>query len=66
MSLNPDIPGDSSIVAAGGVENMSQYPYVIRDARFGIPFGTVPPVSISRGNENPTNFMTVIDNICNL
>ena len=46
MSLNPVIPGDSSIVAAGGVENMSQYPYVIRDARFGIPFGTVPPVSI--------------------
>lgn len=39
--------GDSDIVAAGGVENMSQYPYVIRDARFGIPFGTVPPLEDS-------------------
>ncbi|KAL5267556.1 hypothetical protein ACHWQZ_G004556 [Mnemiopsis leidyi] len=39
--------GESDIVAAGGAENMSQYPYVIRDARFGIPFGTVPPLEDS-------------------
>jgi len=39
--------GDSDIVAAGGTENMSAYPYVIRDARFGIPFGTVPPLEDS-------------------
>lgn len=35
--------GEASIVAAGGAENMSQFPYLIRDARFGTPFGKMPP-----------------------
>eukprot|EP00116_Pleurobrachia_bachei_P011670 sb/3471932/ len=39
--------GESSIVAAGGSENMTQMPYLIRDARFGIPFGTMPPVIVA-------------------
>lgn len=39
--------GESEIVAAGGAENMTQYPYVLRDARFGVPFGKVPPLEDS-------------------
>ena len=50
--------GESDIVTAGGAENMSQYPYVIRDARFGIPFGTVPPVRQSHYNQLSVKFQT--------
>jgi len=32
--------GDSSVVMTGGTENMSQAPYAVRDARFGIRLGT--------------------------
>lgn len=39
--------GESEVVAAGGTENMTQYPFVIRNARFGIPFGTTPPLDDS-------------------
>ena len=31
--------GDAEIVVAGGSENMSQAPYAIRNARFGINLG---------------------------
>lgn len=33
------IAGDSEVVLAGGTENMSQAPYVVRQGRFGIPLG---------------------------
>uniref|UniRef100_A0A0K0G3S8 3-ketoacyl-CoA thiolase, mitochondrial (inferred by orthology to a human protein) n=1 Tax=Strongyloides venezuelensis TaxID=75913 RepID=A0A0K0G3S8_STRVS len=33
------ISGDSSVVLVGGVENMSQFPHVVRDIRFGTTFG---------------------------
>uniref|UniRef100_A0A1I7S134 3-ketoacyl-CoA thiolase, mitochondrial n=1 Tax=Bursaphelenchus xylophilus TaxID=6326 RepID=A0A1I7S134_BURXY len=33
------IAGDSEVVLAGGTENMSQHPYVVRQGRFGIPLG---------------------------
>jgi len=39
--------GESEIVAAGGAENMTQFPYVLREARFGVPFGKVPPLEDS-------------------
>lgn len=32
--------GDSSVVMTGGTENMSQAPFAVRDARFGIRLGT--------------------------
>lgn len=32
--------GDSSVVLAGGTENMSQSPFVVRDTRFGTTLGT--------------------------
>jgi len=31
--------GDSSIVLTGGVDNMSQSPYSVRNVRFGVPLG---------------------------
>jgi acetyl-CoA C-acetyltransferase len=34
--------GDAQIVLAGGMENMSQTPHVIRGARWGIPLGQAP------------------------
>lgn len=47
--------GESEVVIAGGTENMSQFPYVLRDARFGVPFGTAPPLedSLWKGLEDP-------------
>ncbi|KAI1724753.1 acetyl-CoA acetyltransferase [Ditylenchus destructor] len=33
------IAGDSSVVLAGGTENMTQAPFAVRGARFGIPLG---------------------------
>ncbi|CAD5205577.1 unnamed protein product [Bursaphelenchus okinawaensis] len=33
------IAGDSEVVLAGGTENMSQGPFVVRQGRFGIPLG---------------------------
>ncbi len=34
--------GDSEVVLAGGTENMSQIPHVIRGARWGLPLGQAP------------------------
>ncbi|WP_134700919.1 acetyl-CoA C-acetyltransferase [Ammoniphilus sp. YIM 78166] len=34
--------GDSQLALAGGTENMSQIPHVIRGARWGIPLGQAP------------------------
>lgn len=34
--------GESTIAVAGGAENMSQIPHVIRGARWGIPLGQAP------------------------
>ncbi|KKB35204.1 acetyl-CoA C-acetyltransferase [Bacillus thermotolerans] len=34
--------GDSQVAIAGGTENMSQIPHVIRGARWGIPLGQAP------------------------
>lgn len=34
--------GDSNMAIAGGTENMSQIPHVIRGARWGIPLGQAP------------------------
>ncbi|AXN39997.1 acetyl-CoA C-acetyltransferase [Peribacillus butanolivorans] len=34
--------GESQVALAGGAENMSQIPHVIRGARFGIPLGQAP------------------------
>lgn len=34
--------GDSKLAIAGGTENMSQIPHVIRGARWGIPLGQAP------------------------
>ncbi|MEZ5977818.1 MAG: acetyl-CoA C-acetyltransferase [Planctomycetota bacterium] len=34
--------GEATTVLAGGMENMSQAPYVLRDARQGFPFGSAP------------------------
>lgn len=34
--------GDSQLAVAGGAENMSQIPHVIRGARWGIPLGQAP------------------------
>lgn len=34
--------GDSQLAVAGGTENMSQIPHVIRGARWGIPLGQAP------------------------
>jgi acetyl-CoA acyltransferase 2 len=34
--------GESNLAIAGGTENMSQVPHVIRGARFGIPLGKAP------------------------
>lgn len=34
------IAGDSKVVLTGGTESMSQPPFVVRDVRFGLPFGT--------------------------
>lgn len=31
--------GESKIVLAGGADNMSQSPYVVRNVRFGAPLG---------------------------
>jgi acetyl-CoA acyltransferase 2 len=31
--------GEASCVLAGGTENMSQAPYVVRGTRFGVPLG---------------------------
>ncbi|XP_050537568.1 3-ketoacyl-CoA thiolase, mitochondrial isoform X2 [Daktulosphaira vitifoliae] len=33
------LTGESNVVLTGGVDNMSQAPHVVRDARFGIPLG---------------------------
>ncbi|MBU8908298.1 acetyl-CoA C-acetyltransferase [Desertibacillus haloalkaliphilus] len=34
--------GESSVAIAGGTENMSQVPHVIRGARWGVPLGKAP------------------------
>lgn len=34
--------GDVEVVVAGGAENMSRYPYLVRGARWGIKMGDVP------------------------
>ncbi len=34
--------GDSEVALAGGAENMSQIPHVVRGARWGIPLGQAP------------------------
>jgi acetyl-CoA C-acetyltransferase len=34
--------GDAEIIIAGGVENMSRFPYIVRNARWGIKMGDVP------------------------
>ena len=34
--------GEASVVLVGGTESMSQAPYAMRDARWGVPFGKTP------------------------
>ncbi|PCH79661.1 MAG: acetyl-CoA C-acyltransferase [Planctomycetota bacterium] len=41
------ICGDAEVVLAGGMENMSQAPHVIRDAREGMRFGRPPQIEDS-------------------
>src|SRR5688572_6765056 len=36
--------GESRVVLAGGTESMSQAPHVVRGARWGLKFGTSPPL----------------------
>jgi acetyl-CoA C-acetyltransferase/acetyl-CoA acyltransferase 2 len=36
--------GQAEVVLAGGTESMSQAPFVIRGARFGVPLGKPPPL----------------------
>ena len=44
--LQEIVLGDAEIVVAGGSENMSQAPYAIRNARFGINLGEGREVQI--------------------
>ncbi|MBI1948389.1 MAG: acetyl-CoA C-acetyltransferase [Deltaproteobacteria bacterium] len=36
--------GDAQCVLVGGTESMSQAPFALRDARWGVPFGKTPPL----------------------
>lgn len=36
--------GDSKVVLAGGTENMTQAPFVVRNVRFGVPLGATNEV----------------------
>lgn len=51
--------GEASWVLAGGMENMSQAPHVLRGARSGFRFGTMPPLEDSL-------FVALKDSRCDL
>jgi acetyl-CoA acetyltransferase len=42
--------GESKVVLAGGTESMSQAPFVVRNARFGVPLGTSTEVILTRSS----------------
>ena len=41
------LTGQAEVVLAGGTESMSQAPLVVRNARWGVPFGKPPPMEDS-------------------
>jgi acetyl-CoA acetyltransferase family protein len=51
--------GDAEICVAGGMENMSQAPFVVRDIRTGIRFGTTPQME-------DLLFTSLLDPFCGL
>lgn len=51
--------GDAEICVAGGMENMSQAPFVLRDIRTGIRFGTTPQLE-------DLLFTSLLDPFCGL
>ncbi|HXW69311.1 MAG TPA: acetyl-CoA C-acetyltransferase [Dissulfurispiraceae bacterium] len=40
--------GDAEIIVAGGMENMSRSPYLVRDVRWSVKFGDIPMVDAMR------------------
>lgn len=40
--------GDAEIIVAGGMENMSRSPYLVRDVRWSVKFGDMPMVDAMR------------------
>jgi len=51
--------GQANVVLAGGTESMSQAPFAVRNARFGITFGKPPPFE-------DTLWSGLTDSFCNL
>lgn len=51
--------GAAKVSLTGGVENMSQAPYTLHGARFGIPLGTSPPLEDSL-------WVGLLDTYCNV
>ena len=42
LAVREILCGDAEVVVAGGSENMSQSPFIMRDGRFGIRYGVEP------------------------
>nr|QBH73966.1 mitochondrial 3-ketoacyl-coa thiolase [Embidopsocus sp. OG3632] len=53
------IAGDANVVVAGGAENMSQYPFVVRNLRFGTVLGT-------KIDFEDSLWLGLLDTYCNL
>lgn len=51
--------GNAQIGLAVGTENMSMSPFILRNARFGVRFGTEPPLECSLAT-------TLTDQYCKL
>src|SRR5699024_618786 len=58
--------GESKIGIAGGTENMSQVPHVIRGARWGIPLGKAPMEDYLRSEEHTSELQSRFDLVCRL